>query len=663
MAKQPLIDAPDLEDAALQALPTSTPQDLTADSGEDQDLLAVKAGKLKPYQVKSPAARRAAYDWYANPQNRQPVVPMGDASSMLDNAFKANEMTMGQVPASRPLMPSGGFSDRNAPLDIENVRRGAMRPDEIQNPAVRASVYAMLQNDPQFAAEFRRNRLAQTRGVGIPANPEDVARAEEGLRNGVGVPVPEYHRDPNAKVAWLVYKKQKQWTESRTARQARQIAKMDPRRWDAEIEKFNQRHAGEAFIRRDDIVKAGGRPQAAPSFGRYGDAPQVIQPNPMQGPGGRGSSGTIQTQFGDYRPQMVGSRQMAVPVLQMPGGTAIPNAGELTKEEFGDVLTARDSAEIKRGIYQSGQAEWVSQVRKIDSAYAALESDTLSPTEREQAESEIRRQEDDLFYRWVRSNGHAMMGYGDQQSVPRGGGTGGMQEIPDREEEKRRAAEDKDREYRDRQTLSDRRKVIERATQIKEDYPDLADEEAIRQAEDEYAGTPSALRPRTERSRTRSEREAKPDFDATKFSSAFNDRVERGRKEAARALEELKKTREWNRAGGQLAKEREVIRASGIPQEDAIAKRALQEAFIESGGNSADFEAHERASQEELSSIRDRYVRGEIEQSKLVSIIRPVIYRHLPAHYDSIVNDANGSVDKTARAVADAIMRSKGSGN
>ena len=95
MAKQPLIDAPDLEDAALQALPTSTPQDLTAVSGEDQDLLAVKAGKLKPYQVKSPTARRAAYDWYANPQNRQPVVPMADANSMLDNAFKANEMTMG----------------------------------------------------------------------------------------------------------------------------------------------------------------------------------------------------------------------------------------------------------------------------------------------------------------------------------------------------------------------------------------------------------------------------------------------------------------------------------------------------------------------------------------------------------------------------------------
>jgi len=657
MAKQPLIDAPDLEDAALQALPTSTPQDLTASSGEDQDLLAVKAGKLKPYQVKSPTARRAAYDWYANPQNRQPVVPMADANSMLDNAFKANEMTMGQVPASRPLMPSGGFSDRNAPLDIENVRRGAMRPDEIQNPAVRASVYAMLQNDPQFAAEFRRNRLAQTRGVGIPANPEDVARAEEDLRNGVGVPVPEYDRD--ALIRRKIERDRGQWTESRTARRARQIAKMDPRRWDAEIEQFNQRHAGEAFIRRDDIVKAGGRQQAAPSFGRYGDAPQVIQPNPMQGPGGRGSSGTIQTQFGDYRPQMVYGRQMAVPVLQTPSGSAIPNAGELTKEEFGDVLTARDSAEIKRGIYQSGQAEWVSQVRKIDSAYAALESDTLSSTEREQAESEIRRQEDDLFYRWVRSNGHAMAGVGDQKTLPRGGGTGGMQEIPDREEEKRRAEEERDMDYRDRQTLSDRRKMIERATQIKEDYPDISDDEAIRQAEDEFAGNPSALRPRTERSRTRSEREVKPDFDPTKFSSAFNERVERGRKEVARALEELKKTREWNRAGGQLAKEREVIRASGIPQEDAIAKRALQEAFIESGGNSADFEAHEKASEEALFSVLERYKRGEIDKSRLVSIVRPIVYRHLPAHYDKIVSQYGGSVESIVGQIANNIIKSK----
>lgn len=626
--------------------------DMAPITSVDDEFESVKAGRLRPYQVKDTASRRKAYEWWMGQRQVAPtfpgsasVVPQASATDMVDSASTTKLMqSNGEV---------GMFVDKNAPIDVENVRQGMIRPDQIQNPTVRGAVMNRIQNDPAFASEFRRNIRAQAFGEGIPADPNDVARAEDELRRGVGVPVPEYDRD--ALIRQKIERKRTEWSESRTARAARQIARRDPRTWDEEIEKFNRRHAGESFLRREDIVSEGGRRQETRSFGRYGDAPQIIQPNPMTGRSGapRGTSSdpnVIQTAVGDHRIQSVGGRQFAVPVIVNDRGVAIPNAGMLSRGEFDDVIGTRDAAEIKRMIYASGQPEWVSQMRKIDSGYAALDSDTLSPQEREAAEIEIRNRENDLFYRWTRTNGAAMIG--GEQGIQRG--EPGMQEYESPEDRKERvkaeAAAEKDREYEDRRSIEERRKIIGRATQIKGDNPDMTDEDAIKAAEEEFSGNPSRLYP--SRPEPKEPKEERPDFNANRFATEY---IERKRRKAA-ANEDIKKERNYATMSPDVQKM--LKERYGILEDADIAKQAFTEAFTEAGGEMADLAKARTNSEREFTKIAERYAAGEITDAELYQTVRQSILRNLPAHlgrFDTMEDDPAPNA-KTLRRFVNVVV-------
>jgi len=605
-------------------------------SAEDPEFESVRTGALRPYQVRNPTTRRKAYQWWMDQrypqQSSSPVIPQASAADMVGNA----ETTR--------MMSSGGetdtFLDRQAPANIESVRRGLIRPDQIENPTVRASVMDRLQRDPAFAAEFRRNIRAQSQGIGVPADPARVAKANEDLRNGVGVPVPQDlgQSDPHAAIRSKIEERNRMWGESRTARAARMISRMDPRRWDAEIEKFNQRHSGESFLRREDLIREGGRGQPV-GFGGYGDAPQIVQPNPnVRVPRGTSSDpNVIQTAYGDHRVQSVSGRQFAVPVLTGPGGASVPNAGLLTREEFDSVLSTRDASTIKRMVYASGQPEWVSQMRKIDSGYAALDSDSLSPQERDAAEIAVRSKENDLMYRWVRSNGHAIEGM--EQTAQRG--PSGMQEYESPDDEERRLRSEE-------KGATTRRQVIRRATEIRGDYPDMSDDDALRAAEEEFSGSPSRLYPSKS-----PERAPKSDFNADRFASEYQ-------ADLRRKLATVEKIRAKAIIPGTPPdRVAQIEREQNLPRASDAQVSALSAAYTAAGGETADVSRHRRESQMFLTDLADRYAAGDVRKGELYAQVRANVMSHFPAYIgdiDSLEEADPGSKTRTIRRIVEQIV-------
>jgi len=288
-------------------------------------------------------------------------------------------------------------------------------------------------------------------------------------------------------------------------------------------------------------------------------------------------------------------------------------------------------------------------MRKIDSGYAALDSDTLSPQEREAAEIEIRNRENDLFYRWTRTNGAAMIG--GEQGIQRG--EPGMQEYESPEDRKERvkaeAAAEKDREYEDRRSIEERRKIIGRATQIKGDNPDMTDEDAIKAAEEEFSGNPSRLYP--SRPEPKEPKEERPDFNANRFATEYADRFRRAREKN----DELKDRIPPNASPDTVAFTKRQL---GIKEDADVARDAFSAAFSEAGGEMADIAKARTNSEREFTKIAERYSAGEITDAELYQTVRQSILRNLPAHlgrFDTMEDDPAPNA-KTLRRFVNVVV-------
>ncbi len=567
---------------------------------EDPELSAVKSGKMKPYQVSSPTARRAAYDWHI--QQRQPRLGNPAAtyqqSAPLDqwNTTRGMNATVaGAVPTDAPnLWNNGGFIDPNAGNQIESVRSGAIRPDEIQNPTVRASVYAALQNDPEFAADFRRNRRARVTGEGVRADPNVMAGAQAEIDATAGTGQPHQATEADAQRR-RIERHHEDRTNSQAMRAAKAIARSDPKGWDKAITNYNRQNAGKSFLRREDIVASTARQETRPAggFGTYGEAPPVIGGRASGGSAmarGQGSPDVIETSYGAHRIQRVGDAMKAVPVIKSADGSIIPDAGNLSRGDFDSVLSPMDAGRIKSLIYASGQNEWIGKARKVDSAYAALGDDTLSDTERQQAEVALRDAENDLLYRFVRSNGASLRGTPQAMG---GGGQQGMGTIQ----------------------TGDPQKDAAEANRIGRDNPDMSDDEIRRYMDDVRSGRPV---PVLRGGRGSGE---KPDFDANNFVGNYTktrDALAKGDEKAGKAS---------GLGGG----------SGGRPKTGPeISQEAFRRTFAEAGGMNADVPKHSREASSAIKAAVTAIRTGQTNQKFAKSMIRKVVIDHLPAFYDQL---------------------------
>lgn len=421
---------------------------------DDPEVAAVKAGRMAPYQVTSPTARAEAYDWYRRdryqPKLRGPAsgYQQGDAMGQWNTTMAANASVAGDVPTTAPqLWDQGGFADPQSGQAIEAVRGGLMRPDEVQNPTVRAAIMRMLQNDVAFADDFRRNRASQLRGVGRRADPDVMAaaQAEIDATKGTGVPslaneaeangmsIPQYLRsgassygdgEEAERVAAAFEARQARREAEKNRRtangvrsviedNAKRIARVPPEKWADEIARFNRRaqRAGMSekgmFITPEDIARAGARRYRP--MGIEGTAPPIVggmDGRPPSSGGRRQGGSVIQTPMGSYRPEMIDGKPVGVPVIEMQGGS-VPNpmGQNVTRESWESMYTAQDAGLTRRAITSLGMTDWSLRQRAIDAARASLTDGSFLPQEVAQARLELQRRENELHYEWLMAEG------------------------------------------------------------------------------------------------------------------------------------------------------------------------------------------------------------------------------------------------------------------
>lgn len=194
---------------------------------------------------------------------------------------------------------------------------------------------------------------------------------------------------------------------------AKSIARADPESWDSRIERFNRGAAptlesiGQSgnFLTRDDVMQQARRPVK-----RY---PQHLVAQGLGSPygpavvGARDEPSTFRTANGSYEPRMVGGKAMGVPVIDLPGFGAVPDPA-LPNADFDRTYTREDAGRTARAIYRERYGEFQTRQRRIDSGRAALLDDTLTPEQRDRAELQLDRMENDLHREFLRTVGHRM---------------------------------------------------------------------------------------------------------------------------------------------------------------------------------------------------------------------------------------------------------------
>ena len=211
-------------------------------------------------------------------------------------------------------------------------------------------------------------------------------------------------------------------------------AKDDARRARLGLPPRQDQFAGEAPVQTGAPQAPGQAPQAPgrpaggaptqPTGQRPPRAPQAAN-EPMTLPtvndiGAAPPMRPVRTVNGDFRRQSINGSDIGVPLVELTANgypAYVPNAGALSADEFASTMTQRDATAIGDMVRSSGDRQAMEQQRGIDLKLQQIARDqTLTPQERQAAMEQARRQQSDLHYGFLQSQGVGQgvrAGFGD----------------------------------------------------------------------------------------------------------------------------------------------------------------------------------------------------------------------------------------------------------
>lgn len=606
------------------------------DPTQNDEYMKWKSGGIKAFQIRDPMARRRAYDDIRTATLSRGM-PVGSVGATLQQGRAneravANSIGLSDTPdrlqaasdvygsrigvtasPSSPTWGTGGFLDPNAASELGAFSDGTLRPDQIQNPIVRAHAIESLANDPIAREAWRAKYRANMR---VKVDPSVAAAAQQQIDATAGTGMPHVPIDP-AVLAERKRAADMQAARSLAIRTARSISRTDPRKWDAAIARFNRNNArrtdsGEVDptsvqLTREDLVRASRAPHAD-TVNPFGG---ITNSNAIQRPDGgvpydvtQVPQNVVQTANGPYRLQVLDDRRTAVPTMEI-NGTHLPDpTSGMSAAQFEDALTQQDIAAVAPVILadKGGYGPWAMKMRAIDSAFASLNEGNLSENQRHQAEVQLNRTRSSLIRDWMIANGH-------------NAGSRPMQDL-------------------DKPTFEVVQKWFERIKQLN---PDMPDDEARQRAAQAAESEGKPYGPNSPQIPISNKREPRKREDWPDLVAGYEDAL-------------AAKTKALTAGSKYFDPEKR-------PEDRAKVLQAAREAFDDAMTvyKNRDVQAEREIAMSDIGELASSTVAGSMTEDQLIARISKVIADHAPAFYSEIRQNIdrglNAAVDMAARSI------------